>query len=166
MFQSGDYVIYGVHGVCRVVGREKQLVNRKRTEYLVLEPLGQAESRFYLPAANEASMAKLKAVLSSEELKALLSCEQIRCGEWIQDENARKQYYRDLITSGDRISLMKMVNSLYRYRKAQLAAGKKFHQCDENFLRDAERLLASEISLVLEKSPEEARDYLREIMQK
>ena len=45
MFQSGDYVIYGIHGVCRVIGKEKQLVNRKRTEYLVLEPLGQVESR-------------------------------------------------------------------------------------------------------------------------
>jgi len=166
MFQSGDYVIYGIHGVCRVIGKEKQLVNRKRTEYLVLEPLGQVESRFYLPTASEASMAKLKAVLCAEELSELLASEQIRSGEWIADENARKQYYRDLISSGDRIALMKMVNSLYRYRKAQFAAGKKFHQCDENFLRDAERLLASEISLVLEKTPEAARDYLREILQK
>jgi len=166
MYQIGDYVIYGIHGVCRVMGRQKQLVNRKRTEYLVLEPLGQSESRFYLPAASETSMAKLKAVLSAEELNALLAGDEIRSGEWIADENARKQYYRDLISSGDRTALMKMVNSLYRYRKAQFAAGKKFHQCDENFLRDAERLLASEISLVLEKTPEEARDYLRTTLQK
>ena len=110
-------------------------------------------------------MAKLKAVLNAEELNALLSSQEIRCGEWIRDENARKQYYRDLISSGDRTALLKMVNSLYRYRKAQFAAGKKFHQCDENFLRDAERLLASEISLVLKKTQEEARDYLREILQ-
>ena len=55
-----------------------------------------------------------------------------------------------------------MVCSLYRYRDAQVASGKKFHQCDDNFLRDAEKLLASEIALVLEMPPEEAKVYLRE----
>ncbi len=162
MFESGECVIYGVHGVCRVIGREKQLVNRKRTEYLVLEPMGQTESRFYLPVANETAMAKLRPVLGAQELNTLLSSDEIRQDGWINEENTRKQYYRDLISSGDRTALLKMTNALYRYRESQLAAGKKFHQCDENFLRDAEKLLASEIGLVLNKTPEEARTYLRE----
>lgn len=162
MFQTGECVIYGVHGVCRVIGTEKQLVNRKRTEYLVLEPLGQSESRYYLPTANEAAMAKLKTVLTAGELEELLDRDEIRRGEWIADENTRKQRYRELVSGGDRESLLKMVSSLYRYRDAQFAAGKKFHQCDENFLRDAEKLLSSEICLVLNKTPEEARNYLRE----
>ena len=44
MFEIGQWVMYGVHGVCRVAGTEKQLVNRKRAEFLVLEPLSKAES--------------------------------------------------------------------------------------------------------------------------
>lgn len=162
MFQSGDWVMYGIHGVCRVVGTEKQLVNRKRTEFLVLEPMSQNESRFYLPTANPTAMAKLKEVLPTEELKSLLSSEEIREDVWIKEENLRKQTYRELINGGDRIALIKMVSTLYRYREAQTAAGKKFHQCDDNFLRDAEKLLSSEISLVLEMTQEEARNYLRE----
>lgn len=162
MFQIGDCVVYGVHGVCRVVGMEKQLVNRKRTMYMVLEPLANKESRFYLPAENPTAMGKLKAVLSKEELAELLSSELIHQDFWIQDENRRKQYYRELIGSGDRVSLMKMVSSLYKYKRAQLAAGRKFHQSDDNFLRDAERLLSSEIALIMELSQEDARNYLRE----
>ena len=162
MFQSGEWVMYGVHGVCRVVGTEKQLVGRKRTEYLVLEPLAQNESRFFLPTANPTALAKLKAVLQVEELKALLISEELQEDVWIKEENLRKQTYRELINSGDRTALLKMVATLYRYRDAQAAAGKKFHQCDDNFLRDAEKLLASEIALVLEMTPEEARNYLRE----
>ena len=154
--------MYGIHGVCRVVGTEKQLVNRKRTEFLVLEPLNQNESRYYLPTANPTAMAKLKEVLPAEELKALLASEEIREDVWIKEENARKQAYRDLVSSGDRTMLLKMVTTLYRYRDAQAAAGKKFHQCDENFLRDAEKLLSSEIALVLEMTQEDARNYLRE----
>ena len=162
MYQAGDWVVYGIHGVCRVIGTEKQLVNRKRTQYLVLEPLAQAESRFYLPTENPTAMAKLRAVLSKEELTELIGSEEVREDAWIQEENLRKQHYRDLIGSGDRVSLMKMVSTLYRYKASQAAAGRKFHQSDENFLRDAEKLLASEISLVMELSPEEARNYLRE----
>ena len=158
--------MYGIHGVCRVIGTEKQLVNRKRQQFLVLEPLNHGESRFYLPTENAAAMAKLKEVLTKEALEALLLSEQIHEDVWIHEENRRKQYYRELIGSGDRIALMKMVTSLYRYKAAQLEAGKKFHQSDDNFLRDAERLLASEIALVMELTPEEARNYLRQKLQK
>ena len=165
MYQAGEWVVYGIHGVCRVVGTEKQLVNRKRTQFLVLEPLNHGESRFYLPTENATAMAKLKEVLSKAELEALLVSEQVHENMWIHEESRRKQYYRELIGSGDRIALMKMVSSLYRYKTAQLESGKKFHQSDDNFLRDAERLLSSEIALVMELSMEEARNYLRQKLQ-
>ena len=161
MYQIGDCVVYGVHGVCRVIGMEKQLVNRKRSLYMVLQPLAQTESRFYLPTENPTAMAKLKTVMTKEALVELLASDQVRQEEWIPDENRRKQYYRELIGSGDRVSLMRMSTNLYRYKQTQLDAGRKFHQSDDNFLRDAERLLSSEISLVMDLSMEEARDYLR-----
>lgn len=161
MYQSGEFVVYGIHGVCRVLGKEKQMVNRKRTEYLVLEPMAQNESKFYLPTQNPTAMGKLKAVLSRDEMDVLMASEEIRQDCWIQEENLRKQHYRDLIGSGDRVALLRMVSSLYRYKDEQAAAGRKFHQCDDNFLRDAEKLLCSEISLVMELEPEKAREYLR-----
>ena len=162
MYQIGDCVVYGVHGVCRVIGMEKQLVNRKRSLYMVLQPLAQTESRFYLPTENPTAMAKLKTVMTKEALVELLASDQVRQEEWIPDENRRKQYYRELIGSGDRVSLMRMITNLYRYKQTQLDAGRKFHQSDDNFLRDAERLLSSEIALVMELSQEDARNYLRE----
>lgn len=161
MYQIGEFVVYGVHGVCRVLGTEKQLVNRKRTEYLVLEPLAQNESKFYLPTLNPTAMGKLKPVLTRNELEELMKSPTIRQDCWIREENLRKQHYRDLIGSGDRIALLQMVSSLYRYKDEQTAAGRKFHQCDDNFLRDAEKLLCSEISLVMELESDQARDYLR-----
>ena len=50
-----------------------------------------------------------------------------------------------------------------RFKKeAQAAAGRKSHQCDENFLRDAEKLLVGEVSAVLNLEAEQARSYLQE----
>ena len=153
--------MYGVHGVCRVIGTEKQLVNRKRSTFLVLEPLSHSESRFYLPTENPTALAKLKSVLSADELTALINSAEVRQDVWIQEESRRKQHYRELIGSGDRVALLQMIRTLYRYKEEQLASGRKFHQSDDNFLRDAEKLIASEISLVLQLSTEDARNYLR-----
>jgi RNA polymerase-interacting CarD/CdnL/TRCF family regulator len=106
-------------------------------------------------------MAKLRPVLTQPELEALMASEDVRRYSLTGEESLRKQLYRDLIGSGDRSTLLRMVYSLYRYRDEQTAAGRKFHQCDENFLHDAERLLCSEISLVLNLDAEQARAYLR-----
>ena len=161
MYQVGDWVVYGVQGVCHIIGTEKQLVNRKRSQFLVLAPLFNQESRFYLPMDNPTALAKLKAVLPKDELISLLSSESAQEDLWIPEESRRKQYYREVIGGGDRITVMRMLSSLYRYKALQLSSGRKFHQSDDNFLRDAEKLLSSEVALVLELSQEEARNYIR-----
>ncbi|MDO5153656.1 MAG: CarD family transcriptional regulator [Eubacteriales bacterium] len=162
MYQVGDTVVYGIHGVCRVVDQEERLVDRKRLTYLALEPVGQDGSKFLVPTQNAAAMAKLRRMLSREELETMLESEEVRADGWIKDENQRKQAYRELINSGDRTKLMCMVRTLYRHKAAQAAAGRKCHICDENFLRDAEKLLTSEISIVLNMESDQVRKYIRE----
>ncbi len=165
MYQVGEYVVYGVQGVCRVLGKEKQLVNRKRVEYLVLEPLTRGESRFYLPTGNPNAMGKIRSLLSNQELTELMESKQICEDCWVAEENLRKQRYRDLLAGADCILLMQMLRALYRYQNELFETGKRIHMCDENFLRDAEKLLCSEIGLVLELNPEEAREFLRSHLQ-
>lgn len=161
MYQVGDKVVYGIHGVCVVADQEECLIDRKRVTYLVLEPVAQDGSRYMVPTHNAAAMAKVKPMLSREELEALMDSDEVQADGWIRDENQRKQTYRELIGSCDRARLMQMVRTLYRHRKAQAAAGKKTHLCDENFLRDAEKLLVSEFSIVLDMEPDQARQYIR-----
>ena len=162
MYQIGDQVVYGIHGVCCVVEQEERVIDRKRVTYLVLEPVGRDGSRYLVPTHNAAAMAKLLKKLSREELEDLLKSETIRVDGWITDENQRKQTYRELISSGDLAKLMQMVHTLYRHKNAQAAAGRKVHLCDENFLRDAEKLLASEAAIVLGMEYDQARKYLKE----
>ena len=98
------------------------------------------------------------------EMKEILSSSEVRGDCWIPEESRRKQYYRELASRSDRMMLLRMLSSLYRYRESQLAEGRKFHQCDDNFLRDTERLLGTEIALVLEMSYEDAKEYLRQML--
>lgn len=162
MYQTGDRVVYGIHGVCAVVEQEQRKVDGKLVTYLVLEPVGQDGSRFLVPTHNAVAMAKLSPMLTKESLAELLESPHVREDGWISDENRRKQVYRELIGSGDRVKLVQQVRTLYRHKKRLAAAGKRSHLCDDNFLRDAERLLANEAAMVLEMDQDEAKAYLRE----
>ncbi len=160
MYNTADHVVYGIHGVCRVVCQEERVVDRKKVLYLVLEPLEGNGARFYIPAHNEAALAKLRPVLSRQELESLLASDRVRQDHWVADENQRKQRYRELMGAYDRAALICMVGSLHRHKQEQAAAGRKFHLCDENFLRDAEKLLSSEFSLVLGIPADQVQDYI------
>lgn len=162
MYQIGDLVMYGIHGVCRIADVETRTVDRKRMEYLVLEPQGQAGSRYLVPSGNPNAMAKLRPMLSRQELDALLLSDEVRQDGWIADESQRKQYYRELISSGDRVALLRMIRTLNRHKQEQAAAGRKFHLCDENFLRDAQRLIDTEFSAVLGIRSSEVCTYVLE----
>lgn len=164
MYQCGDQVVYGIHGVCRILHLELRTVDRKKVEYYVLSPLEQPDARFYVPTQNKAAVAKLRPILTREALDALLQSEDAEKDVWIADENQRKQRYRELINSGDRAALICMVRTLHKRKTEQLASGRKFHICDENFLRDAQKLLSSEFSLVLNIRPDEVGTYIQNAM--
>lgn len=161
MFQIGERVVYGFHGVCKVADLEERVIDRRKAVYMVLEPMGQGSSRFYVPTHNAAAMAKIKRMLTQEELEALLQSEAVRNGKWIAEENIRKQIYRELIGKGDREALLQMVRCIHLHKAEQAAIGKRCHLCDENFLRDAEKLLIAEVAMILNVDQDVAKRYLR-----
>lgn len=164
MYQVGDRVLYGMHGVCEISGVEERIIDRKKIPYFVLTPLDQSGAKFYIPMNNETALSKLRPIISKDALNELLESDAVVQDGWIQDESQRKQRYKDLINGGDRAALIRMIRSLYQHKKNQTAAGRKFHLCDENFLRDAEKLLDSEFALVLQMPRESVGDYVRSIL--
>lgn len=164
MFQQGGQVVYGVHGVCNILENEIRTINRKKVEYYVLQPLEQPEARYYVPTQNQTAVAKMNPILTRQGVEELLRGKDVLAQTWIEDENQRKQYYKTVIGSGDRAALIGMVRLLYKHKKEQLASGHKFHLSDENFLRDAEKLLSGELSLVLDISRNEVGSYIRSFL--
>ncbi len=164
MYQVGQQVVYSAHGVCNIIGTEERTIDRKRITYFVLQPLEQPESRYYVPSQNENALAKLRPLMEREALIALLSSDSIREDDWITDENRRKQCYRQLISSLDIEAMLRMICSLHHQKDILAQAGRRFHQCDENFLRDAQRLMQTELQLVLGLHSEEVAPYMENIM--
>lgn len=159
--QLGDMVVYGIHGVCRFAEVESRMIDHKKVDYYVLIPVTQTEAKFYVPMHNPVAVAKMRRVLTQEELTALLDSGDIKENPWIPNEALRKEKYRELISKADCAELICMLRTLFIHKKEQLAAGKKFHQCDESFMRDAERVIRSEVSVVMGIPQEKVEAYLR-----
>lgn len=164
MFRSGDQVLYGIHGVCNIIAVECKKIGGKPAEYYVLEPVDQVGTRFYVPTQNKTAVAKLRPILTQQELNDMLCSADVRNTVWIEDENQRKQRYSSLITGGDRAALVGMVHAIHKHKSQQAAAGRKLHLCDENFLRDAQRILGAEFSIVLNIGNHEVGKYVQDIL--
>ena len=160
LFACGDMVVYGIHGVCSIIDVETRIIDRKKVEYYVLEPVDQPGAVFYVPSQNQAAVAKMRSILTREEFDIMLQSEKVWENVWIADENLRKQRYRELLSGNDRAELLGMVSALYRHKKEQQESGRKFHVTDENFLRDAQKLLSSEFSLILGIPQTEVASYI------
>ena len=161
MYNVGQMVVYGIHGVCCISDIQLMRVDKKNVEYFVLEPVDQPGAKFYIPRHNEHALSKLCPVLNREQLDETLCSANDADDLWIDDENQRKQHYRELINSADRVALLTMIRSLYKHKSEQLAAGRKFHLCDENFLHDAEKLPSTEFAIVLGIEPKDVSCYIR-----
>ena len=109
MYHIGEILIYGAHGACRVVEHTHSQTDGKPVTYLVLEPLGQTGARYMVPSHNQLAMAKLRPLMTPEELERLPEIAAEQPPQWIQDENRRKALYRELIGSTDRGRLLALL---------------------------------------------------------
>lgn len=149
MYRVLQMVVYGVHGVCQILQLEEKVVDHKLVSYYVLEPLAQPGTRYYLPSQNSAALAKIRPLTDKSRLQEMLS-DTASQAEWIPVENLRKQHYRQILSTVDAGELLATVRCVEKHRLAQAEIGRKLHMCDENFLRDAKRVLTSEIAQVLQ----------------
>lgn len=162
LFSVGQNVAYGIHGVCKIVNIETRKVDKKHIEYFVLEPIRQPGSFYYIPTQNPNALAKLRTLITADQVNDALNADLYN---WIDDENQRKQNYRELITSAGCSQLISVVRVLRKHKRQQMELGKKFHLCDENFLRDAERLISEELSAALDMPIEAIPEYLNQLFQ-
>ena len=164
MYQLGDLVVYSSHGVCRVADMEQRIVDKKTVSYYVLCPLDSEKTKYYIPAHNPAAMSKLRNLITREELVRILQDPGIHEDCWIPEENRRKLRYKELSGSGDFFAMVQMVCSLQAHQRQQIAAGRKFHMVDENFLREAQKTLESELSIVLQVAVSAVKETVEQLL--
>lgn len=160
MFEKGELIMCGGHGVCRVVdivGNPIDRLDRKRKYYL-LEPVFEKSSTIYTPVDNEKII--MRRIMNKEEAEELIDGITRIDTVWIQDEKRREQMYKEAIRTYDCQSLVQIIKTLYSRKQNRLKEGKKVLSSDEQYLRKAEDLLYSEMSLALAIPKEQVEEYI------
>ena len=160
MYTVSQLVVYGIHGVCKILQTEEKRVDGQSVNYFVLEPLAQPGSRYYIPSQNPVALSKIRPLMDKAELLAVLSDQSLK-QDWVQQENRRKMVYRQILSSGDVSMLMGMLRVLQTHKQLQAQNGRRIHICDENFERDAEKIIKGEVAVVMELGDQEALSCLR-----
>ena len=159
MFKESDIILYGTQGVCRVKGTVEKGLGQDVKSYYVLSPVYSPSSVIFVPMENGILTERMKPLLSSEEICEILRDVPDQDTIWIPDEERRKARYKTILQDGNRRELCAMLKTLYLHKRNQKIKGKSLHQCDERYLKEAEKVLYSEFAMVLNKQPKEMADY-------
>lgn len=166
MFKKDDLIMCGGHGVCRVVDVVGNPIDRldKKRKYYLLSPVFEKGSTVYTPVDSDKVI--MRPIMTKEEAEALIA----RITEietvWIQEEKNREQMYKEAIRTYDCDTLVEIIKTLYLRKQNRLHEGKKVLSSDEQYLRKAEELLYSEMSLSLSIPKEKVEEYIIEAVEK
>ena len=161
MYQPGETVFYGTEGVCRVDEIREMKVGGEMAEYYVLRPIYREGTTVFVPMKNEQLMSRMRPLLTEAEINRMIDEVNEEDKDWIEDASERKAEFQRILLSADRRELLSMVRVLYLRRLNLQTCGKRLRSNDEQMLRDAEKLLDEEFSVVLKIRPREVPEYIR-----
>ena len=165
-YQTGDTVLYGVEGVCRITGTERRDMAGMKLEYYVLQPIYNQQAKVLVPMHNEQLTAKMRRVLTADEIHDLIRS--MPAGPdlcWEENDAVRREQFKDILARGDRGEIVCLIKTLYLRQQAMAEKGKKLHLADERFLKDAEKKLYEEFAHVLHIEREQVLPFILEKIQ-
>lgn len=150
MIKINDKVLYGIHGVCTVVDCVTKRVGNKDMEYYVLKPMFDRGSTVFVPKNNEALVGKMKRIMSADEIYEMIRSMPEEDLLWIENESDRRRQFSEILGSGDRAQLVRLIKTLYVRQQRRIEQKKGLLLSDEKFMKDAERILYEEFAYVLQ----------------
>ncbi len=149
MYSVGEFVVYGAEGVCRIVGIEELDLTGEPLQYYALAPESDRSSKIFVPVANSKLTDRIAPILTEPEVRALLA--DFSEGEpvWADSTNLRKSRYQEIINSGDRLRIIRLVRELNERRHSIRGAGQRFSLTDEHYFKLAQKVLFDEFSRIV-----------------
>lgn len=164
MFEIDDHIVYGNHGVCKVVaiGPVSLPMVSKKKIYYTLKPIRKKETAVYAPV--EKPKAVIRSIISKEEAEQLLEDIPNIEAAWIGNEKDREAQYKEALRSCDCRELVRMIKTLYKRKQERIREGKKVTVIDERYSKQAEEQFLDEMSFVLDVDKDELyQDIVKKI---
>ena len=162
MFEKGQYIIYGIRGVCEVM--DITTIDRpggpQGKLYYVLRPYYHQDSKIVTPVDSDKTV--IRPLLTREEALELIDRIQDVQEMEVTEDKQREERYKEALKTCDCRVWVSMIKALYLRRKDRIEQGKKMTDLDERYFKTAEENLYSELARSLGMSRDEMVDYIKE----
>lgn len=164
MFVNGDYVVCGNNGVCKVENITTLDISGvdKNRKYYLLKPVFLSGSTVYMPV-DKAEDTMRKAMNREEALafiKAIPNASLIP----LADEKTLERTYKEYIHQNSCEGWLKLIKTIYLRKEKRISKGYKVTAVDSRYFKLAEDFLYGELSIALDMTKDEVRDYIIETM--
>ena len=155
MYKVNDYVVYK-KDVCKIREIKKNQMNGK--DYYILSPIDDQSLIIGIPIDNKIDY--LKSVMTKKEAYDLINkIPNIEPLKNIDDRYIEKSY-KELLLSGTHEDLIKIIKTTYLRNNDRLKNNRKISEKDSNYFKQAEKYLYNEISVSLNMTFDETKDYI------
>lgn len=164
MYKQGDYVVKIPEGVCKIeyVGYLDIFGMKKDKEYYMLVPMNEKTSKIYVPVDHAGE--RIRKVVSKEDaIQFIKSIPDINEKD-ISNEKMREQEYKTAILSGNNESIVSIIKLLYARKQKRIEQGKKTTTIDDRYFKQAEDMLFSELSFVLDVPKENMEQFIADTL--
>ena len=160
MHGIGETIVYSNQGVFTIESKCAQNIGGTTADYFLLRSCFDPRTVIYVPCDNERLLSRMRSILTKSEIDELISILPHQENIWITNERERGEKYRQILSSGDRLHILRLIRTLHGHKKLCATTGKKMHQADERFLREGEKLIGDEFSLVLGIDKKDIPEYI------
>lgn len=157
-FEPGATVMYGGHGVCTLLEITQKDFGGDLKEYYVLRPAFSGSSVFYVPLDSEPLTAKMRSIKTAEELRAIMHA--ALPAEWVEEDRPRQNQFKAIVDGGGTEALVSSFKLLFDKQKQYAGEGRKLRAADDRYMKDIEKLLYEEFSMVFSLSKEEVVPFV------
>ena len=164
VFQLGETVMHPTEGVCSIEELKQMSFSKQQRLYYILKPIAEkSSSTVYLPV-NRGNHT-LRRLLTQETILKLIREAANDEPLWISDNKQRKECFTRILTEGDHVKMIRLIQELHEHRALREQEGKKNCAADEHILAEAEKRLHQEFSHVLHMTLEETVAFIRQNLQ-
>ena len=164
-FKKGDLVVYGTSGVCVLEDICEMNLGGDTHMYYILKPKSNGGSTVFVPCDNDLLKAKLRYVLTKDEIEAILRGVKNHDIDWIVDRRKRGESFKEIIVGGVKGEMLSMIRCLHQRRYELAKQSKKLSTSDEGFLKTAEKLVSEELGFALGIPANDVGEYIRNIVE-
>ena len=162
MFSIGDTIIYSVHGLCEIDDICEKTFAGVTKKYYELHPIKDSKLKISIPI--DSDKVTMLEIMDKDEAEKMLKSFTEPGVEWIESSSERTKVYSEIIKSGNRREVSKVLNTLLKRKNKVEVLGKRFHSQDKKLLTFIENILFTELSFALDTTFEQVEEKINKLI--